>query len=368
MRSIYLFLSALLFSYSVFSQENRKYWRDGELTWDDFQESFTVHITGSELAYAMYFETKKERSGDTIIFRNKAEAYVDKSESWVHTYLKNENTLHYNQVIFDLLEIYRRKLQKELDSSTPSSSPHLELHKIFGYFKDRVSNFKIQSDMGTKKEIVEVWKNNVRKELDDYPENYFPSFERKNFGLAWHVGMGTGYLSNTLNDLFTPPINFMYGFDFGYKRSVIYLVASLGWNKVNEPFYHEQEYWEQKHDAGIAILDLTYGYSFIDNAKIKLSPFAGIGLTEFSTRTKDPEQKSNAMVNWNFTGGINLDYKIRKVVKLAGNIYGSKWITERSLRVRFYSTRAYYSSAINGFTYNLSVGYSVFGNALKFEK
>jgi len=82
----------------------------------DFRErEISFENTTSELKYVIGYKTRKEKINDTVVFRLQSFCYTDTQLSWIKPGFKAPQNLQYNQVIFNIAELYRRKLQYDLD-------------------------------------------------------------------------------------------------------------------------------------------------------------------------------------------------------------------------------------------------------------
>jgi hypothetical protein len=108
-RKIIILLFGLFSTCELSAQYYKKEWLDGKLTWEDFTER-TGGQNISELSYFLGYNTGKQKQGDTVIVRNVAYSYMDRNLSWINPAYKTEQQLRYNQIIFDIVETYKRKL------------------------------------------------------------------------------------------------------------------------------------------------------------------------------------------------------------------------------------------------------------------
>ena len=115
---VIIFLANLILAYGLFAQNNTREWSQGKLTWDDFKEGKSeLHESQiSYFAYSFLFFPERQMFENALVVRNVARAHMDRNLSWVNPEYKTEQLLRYNQVIFDIVELYRRKLQIELYS------------------------------------------------------------------------------------------------------------------------------------------------------------------------------------------------------------------------------------------------------------
>lgn len=360
-------LIGLLFTTVVMAQElKKKNWSDGKLSWQDFTER-DGGMAISELKYYLGYHTDKEKMGDTIVYRNKAIGYMDKNFSWVTPAFKIDQYLRYNQVIFDIVEIHRRRLQYELDRVNYIYETEGKLNSIYNSCNTEIEKFKRESNEGRLVSSIEFWEQTTNQELESYNNNRIPTFENRNFGYGIHAGFGTGVFTGSLAEHFSPTFNFIFGFDFAYKKSIFFLNASIGFDKVKEDYIADIN-WNKGQRTNVAIADISYGYPLIDNKTIKLSPFVGLGFMEISEVKKNDEEKGLRMNNCNLILGLNTDFKLKTRLSFIPNpVLGVKEKLETAIRARLYVTKANYYNDLNGYSINFSLGFSGFGNMIRLK-
>ena len=362
-----IIIIGLLFTTTLFSQDYKKDWIEGKLIWQDFNELETDQGV-SELKYFIGYNSTKQKKGDTIIHRIVAECYVDKNLSWIHPDYKTDQYLRYNQVIFDIVEYYRRSLQYELDRVNYLYETENKYNVIFNSCNNEITKFQSEADGGQNINSIDFWEQKLLSELRMDDERGIPEFSNRNFGYGLHAGFGSGFFTGTLGEYFSPTFNFIFGFDFAYKNSIFFLNATLAGNKLKKDYASDKN-WYEGQNATVAIMDLSYGYAFINNERFKLTPFAGLGITEFSSENKDNQDDNLRIVDYNVIFGINADYKIRTKIGLIPNSsLGVKEKVETSIRTRLYITRANYHSDLQGYSINLTIGIGIFGNMIRLSE
>ena len=361
-----IILFGLFLSTRLMAQEYQKDWRDGKLTWQDFSEKVTNQGI-SELKYFLGYNAEKQKYGYTTVLRNKAKCYMDKNLSWINPTYKTEQYLRYNQVIFDIVEIHCRRLQFELDRVNSLYEIEGKFNYIYTSFNNEIDKFNQESNGGQNVSIIDFWEKKISNELKFQPDNKIPEFENRNFGYALHAGFGSAFFTGSLGEHFAPTFNFMFGFDFAYKKSIFYLNGTLAGTKVKKDYISDKSWYESQR-AKVAIMDVSYGYALIDNERIKLSPFVGLGITEFTGENMDDKENGLRIVDYNMIFGINTDYKIRTRLNLVPNPYlGVKEKLETSIRARLYVTRANYHEDLQGYSINLTIGLCGFGNMINLK-
>ncbi|MFC6860249.1 hypothetical protein [Zunongwangia atlantica] len=350
----------------VYSQESRKDWKEGDLTWADFKEleiSFENSI--SELKYVIGYTPSKEKVNDTVFFRLQSFCFIDTQLSWVNPKFKTPENLQYNQVIFNIAELYRRKLQYDLDHLGSYFSAETVFQNQYEALNNEVEIFQSQSRNGRDHEIVQEWVANIADRLAIYENNTIPKYEKANFGMGMHVGAAYSFRNESIKEHFDNSIGFNFGFDFSYKSSILYINMIISGGNVDQA-YSGRTYWEEDLDYTLALLDFSYGYAIVDNPKLKIAPFAGLAITEFSEDDYDGDESDLIITDYNFLFGVNLDYKIRKRVNMVPSVFLSKReITETAIRSRLFVSRNDFHDDLSGYSINLSLGISWYFRLLK---
>lgn len=364
-KSLILTLTALLFSIGVIAQENKKYWSEGKLSWSDF--SLKENSEGvSELMCFLRFNTGKEKSEGITVVRYITSCYMDNKLSWVNSSYQTEQYLRFNQVIFDIGEVYRRKLQYELDRANSQA----EAERIFKYYHTlcnvEIDKFHRESNKGQYLKSIEFWEERISAELNSLSTDIIPEFEHGSIGYAMHLGLGSGFFTSSLGQHFSPTFNIIYGFDFAYKKSNLFLNATLAWDKVKKD-YTSVPVWQMNQKVNVAIIEATYGYSLFENARFKICPFAGLGITELTEANKEKPENRLRMVDYNLIFGINTDFKIKTRLQLVPNPFfnGVKEKVETTIRTRLYVTNANYYSDLKGYSVNFTIGFCGLSNLIK---
>lgn len=365
----YIFISiilALIFTSSICSQEFKREWKKGKLTWDDFSEK-DYDYSSTELNYFFGYKSDKQRFHDTILIRNFATIYMDKNLSWVNPQQKTEQNLKYNQVVFDIIELYRRKLQHELDISKSESTTDYQFSFIFESLKTKLNDFRNESKNGNNLNSISKWENQIAIELMEYPTYNVPEFLESNFGYGLYLALGTGAFSGLLNKYFSQSFNLLYGFDFSYKKFMLFLNASLSAGKVSQSYLPNNQITSNKRTTN-AIIDFSFGYVVLNKSKLKLTPFVGWGITEININDESDLHNDFRLSDGNIIFGLNADYKLWKKINLVPNLlFNIKEKVETSIRARLYVSKVYYYSDLNGYSINLGIGISGFGNIIKFD-
>ncbi|WP_037320071.1 hypothetical protein [Salegentibacter sp. Hel_I_6] len=140
-------------------------------------------------------------------------------------------------------------------------------------------------------------------------------FVASNWGFAFDFFMGYAVQNGALSSQFNNGFALGHGFDVEYKKFSLYLRNYIGFTKTLEEMEVEGVAWEKEMRLTQYLPEASIGYSVVDNSKLKLSPFAGIGGVAFSPTQSDinnrPElEDSQVGFVTAYTLGANLDFKL----------------------------------------------------------
>ena len=151
-------LIELISTSGLIAQELKKEWADGKLTWEDFKErEGSGEQRVSELKYYLGYYSGKQKYGSTVILRNIALGYMDKNLSWINPEYKTEQHLRYNQVVFDIVEVHRRRLQLELDRISSGFEFQVKFQVIYNSCANEIERFNIEADGGNNLNSLVFW-------------------------------------------------------------------------------------------------------------------------------------------------------------------------------------------------------------------
>ena len=364
LKTISILLIGLFISSGLIAQNQQKAWKDSKLQWEDFNGTIKDQ-GGFEFKYTIGYSTGKQKYGDTSVVRNTVECYMVKNLSWINPDYKTDQNLRYNQVIFDIVEIYTRKIQKEFDIISSISKYDRVFKNIYVECYNEIELFSNESNGGLDSNVIAVWEYKTSQEINEHQFLKIPNYEIGEFGYGLWGGFGTGFSTGSLGDHFSPIYSFVYGFDFSYGQSMLFLNATIAGAKIKQDYASDIR-WSKGSKVGVSLGDLSYGYTFIDDDKYKITPFVGIGIIQHSLKNPDNTAERINMTDFNMSIGVNMDYKFATRINLIPDaLIGIREKSETSIRARLYITRARYNGDMKGLSINFAIGICGFGNAIR---
>lgn len=145
-----------------------------KLTWEDFKgEAIDVPGMSGQTMMVMLAGFKKM----SLLFPTKAYVVTvfDRKNSWTKNEAKTRQSLKYYQVMFDLYEVYTRRLRKDFDETTFGLNPNKVFQEKYNAaltaLSDRNKPYIKETKMGTDAEAIDKWEgiiHNELKELEEY--------------------------------------------------------------------------------------------------------------------------------------------------------------------------------------------------------
>jgi hypothetical protein len=291
-----LFIFSISFSYA---QNDFKYWDSGKLSWRDFKIKEDT-INGFGLEY--HIETKVEdyKKERITIRREVAKVYLLRHQLWVHSSQKTDENLKYLQLLFDIGELHRKKLQQVLDSNIPKADVDLNYLELQQQFYQRTEQFKAETQKGKNIEEVKKWASIIHRESSGIKLKVNTDFKEGNgssFSLAYPVVFFSG---NEVTDFAPLYVSLSVPVDFILGRNRINAAYgfSFGINKKTETI-----------PLSIQFLSLDYGFEVIKTPYLRLYPTIGGMVGRTSYKNTDDETRS-----FGFRYGIETEFLLNKLV------------------------------------------------------
>ena len=287
MRRILIFSFYLFVFLAASAQINQRYWSQGPLTWDDFSIMPSSSGERSMLFYGLTFKPVRDTLDGIRCCYYRAESYMMNSDSWVAADHRDDNTLRYNQVIFDMIEVETRRLQQSINAD-PNPFAYDGLFSIAGdRLSARIDSFRSLSHDGADTAVLSAFERQVAAELAQLPADYHPRYTARPFGYGLYVGIGVTGSTGSMGKAFSLGAGLNLGFDFSYNRHLLILDGTLGLCKARQTFSLANRdgtvnTFPEGKLGGLLTINLGYGYTLVDNLRWQLSPFVALGIREFS--------------------------------------------------------------------------------------
>ena len=250
-------------------------WKRGALRLEDFGEVAAAGRDNSHLEYGITYTPAGITEGlHTYLFcRTSAAMYP--TASWMAEGHADEAELAYNQVLFDLVEVYRRQMQQEAMLLTKKMQYERLLAITLDHLDREIQTVQVATEAGRDSMALERIRVKNREWLNANP-CVRPDFEQKRYWCSIDLQYGVAIPTGGLARHYTASIGDQgYTFAFGWGRHGLYtrLVS------CDIQTYDTLEYWSTTTYR----TDFTFGYGFtlFDRPAYSITPYVGYGISDF---------------------------------------------------------------------------------------
>ena len=365
-------LSALSAKAQDYRSSIRK-WSDGPLTSQDFRIREVLgpdEKDASWLYYGIKGHPEKKRYGNLVYRKMSTEAYMDKVNSWVKSGYDSDQTVAFQQVCFDMVELTRRKFQSELDTSSNGNYNAL-LDYYMNLCDNSLKEFKAVSQNGRDTSVVNRYRSNVEKALDEYaPKDTVPEIRLRRVGFGYYIGYGGEFYTGEITDYLKSLNGMSLGCEVSVSKArfgIDMAMGGYGRLKRDVPYPEGKHDWKSGERTSGWNINLTAGYALVDKNHFNLIPFVGIG-AGMICRGYDylgDDVRSENLSGLRFCGGVQWDWKIRRYYSNNTNSFFGRDYGETGVRFRLYAARTGYESPCSAWSVNLGVAFNIYGRFAK---
>lgn len=370
MKAFYILVCVVFLNLNVFSQEanNRKLWSKEELVYSDFWEKPIDHSPFvSELQYIIGYEYKTRNVSGINYTSFVVSSYVDRNISWIKPEGKTINTLIYCQTIFNIAELYARKLEKKLNNLViDENQENLYVHELFNTYLDScnkvISLFKGETSYGIKESIVMDRYNESWEKLKSLPRTKLPDYDELNKAWGMDIGLGYGVLKGEISESLNNHIDFL-NYGFMYNRNNLYydLRFLIGTHKAKKEFKNKEYSLAKDTGSLVVFVDLSIGYQVLNGHKFSAYPFAGLTLMQMSRTNKIDKKAIEGPYNIHPVLGMQFNYWL-KTPSLNTNLK-----TNIMLKARVTYEPINYVGALNGNSIRVYLGVGIDLESIKLK-
>ncbi len=159
--------------YQTYDKVNYVYWSDSrKLTWEDFQGTPIGSSENYVSEIHLYNPATIEKANLFSSAKLTSICVFDKKHSWVNKKSTSDKLLLYNQIYFNIYELYIRKLRKEFYTTDFSLNDYIQqfhtmYERIQSELKDRVEVYRRDADLGNNLAGIKLWEMTIDSELND---------------------------------------------------------------------------------------------------------------------------------------------------------------------------------------------------------
>ncbi|GAB3951340.1 hypothetical protein GCM10028805_31260 [Spirosoma harenae] len=325
----------------------------------DFHSPTQPGLGGSEFYYQIGYEARPTSLwGQPAI---EAFCLMFRNLSWVSETARNERTLAYNQVLFDLVEVHTRQMKAKLiaigaDRHFKQQARQIE-YLTNSELGAEVNLFRSETGGGDDLEALQRWENQVLQRLHDTPD-LIPVYRSSKIGYGVFFGGGgvvaTGTLAQTLNTV----AGAVFGIDIAYRRTMLLLHPTLYNGTLRNGFSHQNQTWEKDMPISPMLFEAGLGHIIHDSPRTRLIPYLGYLLFDLSPRDrKDERYKGLSLISHAPTAGLMFDIKLGNNTPKPDRSEASFWF----IRTKISYSHILDDTPFSGGMINLQIGLGGFG-------
>lgn len=394
MKRIITIIAAILVPVMIMSAQSRdlKTWESGPLSWNDFKGNMVMKGVPSALKLSLNTNSSEEFKGKRIQYRISAEAVMDRNASYADTAAMTEQRLRYHQLQFDQLELFRRRLQSDLNTGMNGIEADKRLAYYRNLYKDQVAAIREETEDGNNDKKLQEWEYYTRKNLEEIGLPAAPEFEPNDWCYGIYLGVGGVFNTFRIKEYFSDCFTFTAGLTGGYKRFKLKADISYGQvdfkkSNVFDKFDEQQRPSQGPMNESATYLSVatTLGFSVINTKRIAVTPFVGVHWSGYSWNMANLKWEENPEtheyvskvvstedcklkdVSW--TAGIDLDFKVHKYVSSTPFfLTGQREQFTSSIRVTpFVSYAKYNDIGAKGYHIGVTVSYAGIARSLRMK-
>lgn len=290
-RYILILLPLLALCFTVSAQDIQRTWNQGPLTWDDFTLLSTGGAEHSLLQYELGFAPVHDTIDGIQSHYYLATACMIPGSSWVSADHRTPELLRYHQVVFDMLEVERRTLQRALNTADDPKAFNNMLRAADDRLNTRIAGFRSRTQDGSDTTDLAAFEQQVRHQLSLLPATYQPLYNPHPFGFCAYFSLGASCPFGTMGQDFTPGFTIGYGFDFTWNRHLFNIEVSMGdldarkqLDLLNpDPSLQPLNNFVKGQAYSFANYNIGYGFLLLDNLYMQLAPVAVLSIRELRT-------------------------------------------------------------------------------------
>lgn len=329
----------------------------------DFRSPTQPGLGGSEFYYQLGYEVRP-----TSLWSEPAiDAYclMFRNLSWISETAKDQRTLAYNQVLFDLVEIHARQMKAKLialrvDRHFKQQAKQIE-YLTNSELGAEVNRFRGETGGGDDVQALQRWQKQVAQRLYDTPD-LVTMYHSSKVGFGVFVGGGGALPTGPLAETLTPPGGMTVGLDIAFHRTALLLHTTQYAAHLTQSFTHQNQSWETGMHVKPTLFEIGLGHFIYDSPRTRLLPYVGYRLLDLAPRDRNDERyKGFSLINHAPVVGLIFDFKLGNNSIKPDLSQENFWFVRTKLSFSPVQT----TSPFTGGLLNLQIGLGGFGRIRK---
>ena len=222
------------------------HWVERPLNREDFRTRKNPDKNGEYFDFYMGAESDytKKKSGNLSYSTIDIKTIFSRSSSWMVPEYFTDDNLRYTQVIFDVMELYSRRIQNAINTAPRDAvSDSIDFYKRSR--NAMIDEIRAESDCGNRLDFLVPYELKVKELLDQTTTTeHVPVIGEYEGGIGLYMSvLQSVFLTDTSPFAFSTPTAFNFGLAFPVKKNVLLFDLSCRFGKTTSPVNYLSYNW-----------------------------------------------------------------------------------------------------------------------------
>jgi hypothetical protein len=283
-KTIYsLLICLLIVQIQATAQFSERYYEEGPLSWEEFKKVDTTQLKGASFfTYYIDFYFAKEKRNDTTFYFFKGENFTDKNTMAVVEQFVDTPFLQYHQLLFDISELARRRMQQAfIGTNTYVINANTLLDQAYDEAEENINKMNEDTRFGIDQTRLDHWQDSIQNLISLKGSQYFPKYALSKSSFGAHVGLGGSLMNQEMREYINPPAFFGLGINYQYQKLFTGLGITFGSTSSNQQVIGQgNNLWLKDSDVRHYQVMANFGY-LLKARRVQCIPYAGLGLSGY---------------------------------------------------------------------------------------
>lgn len=342
-------------------RESKLHWEAGPLMWEDFLGRPTVDSMKWQFSWVVSNDVQMEKIRKVRYYYQNVSVYALRNQSWVRPGEATPARLLYSQTVFDLWELYARKIKIEFNTSHD-----LGYNEVASFYSDmcadEIARLKAETKQGENEERVKEWADSVKNELAHTTFDPVAVADSLTWLHGASISMGF-WTSLTASSYFAPSYGISMDFGYMYRKHLFELEIAVGGGSMKKDLLVDRDLMRDGEQVTNAKFAANWGYRLRETTGSVVYSLLGVGGGGYTYSEEYDRGRTNSISVGGVVlqAGFSIDLLCRRKIYLRGG-YGRSQCDYQAVRLKPVFAFSHYGDGV-GWTpaFQLAVSYNLSG-------
>ncbi|WP_420149505.1 hypothetical protein [Spirosoma sp.] len=331
----------------------------------DFHAPTHPGLGGSEFHYQIGYEVRPTSIWSQPVIESFCLMF--RNLSWISETARNERTLVYNQLLFDLVEVHARQMKAKLialgiDKNFKQKAKQIE-YLTNSELGGEVNRFRSETGGGDDLPALQRWQRQVAKQLYDTPD-LVTTYRLSKMGYGIFLNGGVALPTGPLAQIINASAGLGVGLEVSYRQNLLLAQTTMFGGTIQSGFTYQNQSWETGIQVSPIVGDLAIGRILTTKAHNRVIPYVGYRYFSIIPRDHKNERYQNfSMESHAPTAGLIVDLKLMNNLRRADRSEDNFLF----LRTKISYSPLLKSEPFSGGLINIQIGLSGFSRPRKVQ-